>query len=115
MNKRKVGRTFSRKRDVRKAFLRDLSRSMVLHGRIQTTDARARELRRIVERLVTHAKKETLASRRYLVAALGKDVAKKFIDETEKKFSTRNGGYTRIIKQESRKSDGAKLAIIEFV
>lgn len=115
MNKRKVGRTFSRKRGVRSAFLRELSRSLVWHGRIHTTDARARELRSLTERLVTHAKKGTLASRRYLGAVLGNMVAKKLIDETAKKYSTRNGGYMRIIKKEPRKSDGARLAIIEFV
>ena len=95
--------------------MRSLSRALVLHGRIQTTDARARELRRLAERLVTYAKKNTLVDRRNLSALLGRDVARKFMKEMEEKFSTRNGGYTRIIKQGSRRSDGAKLAIIEFV
>src|SRR3989338_4218705 len=115
MNKRKVGRTFSRKRDVRKAFLRSLARALALHGRIATTDARARELRPIAERLVTHAKKRTLASRRFLIEQVGASVASAFIDMVHKKYNDRRCGYTRIVKRISRKSDGARRAIIEFV
>ena len=115
MHKRKVGRTFSRKRDVRRAFLRSLARAFVLHGRIATTDARARELRPFVERLVTHAKKGTLASRRFLIAQLGKSATGTFTVMVNEKYGDRRGGYTRVIKHMPRKSDGARLAIIEFV
>lgn len=115
VNKRKVGRTFSRKRDVRKAFLRSLLRSLVTHGRIHTTDARARELKRLADGLVTRAKLGTLVSRRYLTTYLGADAAKKLLDTIAKQYSSRAGGYTRMYKKEARKSDGAKLAIIEFV
>ena len=115
MNKRKVGRTFSRKRDVRKAFLRSLLRALVLHGRIQTTDARARELKRIADTLVTKAKSDTLVHRRYLISFLGEDGAQKLRTDIAGRLASRKGGYTRMFKMEARKSDGAKLAIIEFV
>jgi large subunit ribosomal protein L17 len=115
MNKRKVGRTFSRKRDVRRAFLRDLLRSLILHGRIHTTDARAREIKSMADRLVTHAKKGTLASRRYIEAYVGAAAAKKLISDLAVKFKTKAGGYTRLIKKDPRKGDSAKLAILEFV
>lgn len=115
MNKRKVGRTFSRKRGPRKAFLRSLLRALVLRERIYTTDARARELKRLADVLVTRAKKGTLADYRHLTAYLGPDAAKKLIKDAKKRFGSRLGGYTRTYKQEARRSDGAKLAIIEFV
>lgn len=115
MHKRKVGRTFSRKRDQRRAFLRSLARALILKGRMHTTDARAREIRPVVERLVTHAKKGTLAARRHLIANVGQDAAKKLSDDFAVRYRDRFGGYTRIIKKEPRKSDGAKLAIVEFL
>ena|SRR3989344_4056204 len=115
MNKRKVGRTFSRKRDQRKAFLRGLLRALILQERIHTTEARAKEIRPLVERLVSHAKKGTLAARRLLVSSVGDEVAKKLMNDIAKRYGERSGGYARIIRKESRKSDGAKLAIIEFV
>ncbi|MDP3963243.1 MAG: 50S ribosomal protein L17 [bacterium] len=115
MHKRKVGRTFSRKTDQRRAFLLGLERALILENRIHTTDARAREIRPRIERLVTHAKKGTLAARRQLIGTVGGEAAKKMFEEIAKRYTERSGGYTRIIKKEPRKSDGARLAIIEFV
>lgn len=115
MHKRKVGRTFSRRRKVRRGLLKSLARALVMRGRIETTDARARELRRITDRLVTHVKSETVAGRRRVAVFIGDDAAKKLTAEAQKRFADRRGGYTRIIKKEPRKSDGAKIAIIEFV
>ena len=84
--------------------------------KIETTIARAKEIRPIVEKLLSHAKKQQLASLRLLLSRLPKDAAQKLYYEIAPKYKERNGGYLRIIKESAtRKRDGAQKAIIEFV
>lgn len=119
MKKRKIGRTLSRTSDQRLALKRTMLTSLILHKRIETTLAKAKELKPFAERMVTRAKKTTVESKNPTVLRLlGKDLSKKAVHELisiAEKFSDRNGGYTRIIKLGARKSDSAKVAIIELV
>jgi len=109
-------RKFGREKDVRAALLRSLSLSLILKEKIKTTEAKAKELRPIVEKLVTKARKGDLASRRLVISRIGSKVgAKKLFDEIAIRYKDRQGGYTRIVKLPSRSSDAAKMAIIEFI
>jgi large subunit ribosomal protein L17 len=110
-------RIFNRPGNQRRALLRSLARSLVIHERIATTEAKAKELRPFVERLVTYGKKNTLASRRLAVAKLGdKAAVKKLFDAIAPRYAERAGGYTRVIKRSVRgASNGGKLAYIAFV
>ncbi|MEK7582214.1 MAG: 50S ribosomal protein L17 [Patescibacteria group bacterium] len=110
-------RKFGRVTKVRSALLKSLLRSFIIHGKISTTEAKAKEIRPIIEGLVTKARTGTLASRRFITAKLGNQekISKKLCDEIAPKYKERNGGYTRIIKLPQRKSDGSKMAVIEFV
>lgn len=113
----KKAQTFHRKTGERAALMRSLARSLVLEERISTTEAKAKALRPVVERLVTYAKKNTLASRRLTKARLGDDAAvKKLFDTIAPRYSDRAGGYTRIVKRTTRGSNDARpLAYIAFV
>jgi large subunit ribosomal protein L17 len=113
----KKARVFGRTRNQRRALLRSQARSLVLEERISTTEAKAKELRPFVERLVTYGKKNTLASRRLAKSRLGDDAAvKKLFDTIAPRYAERAGGYTRIVKRAKRGSnDGRKLAYIAFV
>jgi large subunit ribosomal protein L17 len=117
MNHHKAKRKFGRTRSQRTALLRGLAISLIEHGRITTTDAKARELRPFIEEIVTHGKKGTLASRRLIISRLGgnEDNAKKMVEEISPRFVERPGGYTRILKLPRRAGDASKMAIIEFV
>jgi len=115
MKKRKRGRKFSRKRNQRKALLRSLESALILKERIRTTEAKAKEVSRFVEKQITLAKSENLNSRRLLARKLPRKIVKKLVNEIAKKYKERKGGYTRIIKLGQRKSDGAEMAIIELV
>ncbi len=87
------------------------------HGRIMTTEAKAKELRPHIEKLVTKAKNPTLANRRLLLSGFynNEAVVSTLIDSIAPRFADRNGGYTRIIKLAARKGDAAAMAVIEFV
>lgn len=112
----KKGRKFGRGRGQRKAFLRILADNLVRQERIVTTEARAKELRPFIERLVTYGKKQNLHGLRLLLQKLPKDSAYKMHHEIAPRYKERSGGYTRIVKQGvRRKSDAAKKAIIEFI
>lgn len=113
----KKARTFGRPSSQRKALLRSLARSLVMHERISTTEAKAKALRPFVERLVTRAKKNTLANRRLARTRLGDDAAvKKLFDAIAPRYAERHGGYTRIVKRAERgANDARKLAYIAFV
>lgn len=113
----KKARTFGRPSNQRRALLRSLARSLVIHERISTTEAKAKALRPFVERLVTYAKKNTLASRRLIKTHIGDDVVvKKLFDSIAPRYETRAGGYTRIVKRTKRgANDARKLAYIAFV
>ncbi|MDO8574360.1 MAG: 50S ribosomal protein L17 [bacterium] len=117
MRKLKKGKKFHRVAGERRAFLRNLSKELIKHGKIETTEARAKAIRPIVEKLVTIAKKQNLASRRLLSSRVqNKNLVKKLYEEIGPKYEKRLGGYLRITKSgKSRKRDGAKLAKIEFV
>lgn len=115
MKKRKRGRKLSRKKDQRKALLNSLASALILKERIKTTQAKAKELRPFVEKIITRAKKGNLSSRRSLSKFFSPRVSKKLIDKIAPRYKDRSGGYTRILKLPPRKSDGAKMAIIELV
>lgn len=100
----------------RLALMRSLAESLIVRGKIKTTEAKAKQLRRFIEPLVTKARTGTLASRRYLVSSLGTAArAEKLFKDIAPRYATRPGGYTRIIKMPVRLSDGARQALIEFV
>ena len=122
MGYRKLGRTS----DQRKAMLRDLATSLIVSERIETTEARAKEVRSVVEKLITLGKKGDLASRRNAaktlrnVEILNEDdstqtALQKLFGEIAERYSERQGGYTRILKVVPRRGDGAESVIIELV
>ena len=99
-----------------KAMLANLATSLFEHGRIKTTEPKARALRPYAEKLITHAKKGTLHNRREVLKKIrDKDVVHTLFAEIGPFFADRNGGYTRIIKVEARKGDNAPMAVIELV
>jgi large subunit ribosomal protein L17 len=99
-----------------KAILANLATSLFEHGRIKTTETKARALRPYAEKLITHAKKGTLHHRREVLKKIrDKDVVHTLFDQIGPFFADRNGGYTRIIKVEARKGDNAPMAVIELV
>ena len=111
-----------RSSDQRKALLRDLVTDLILNGRIETTLAKAKELKRLADKMVTLGKKNTLASRRQAAELIrfetdeeGKYALQKLFDEIAPKFASRNGGYTRVLKTYDRRGDATTMAIIEFV
>ena len=110
-------RIFNRPRNQRAALLRSQARSLIIHERIATTEAKAKELRPYLERLITYGKKGTLASRRLATAKLGdKAAVKKLFDVVAPRYTERKGGYTRVVKRSLRgASDARKLAYIAFV
>jgi len=126
MSNRKLGCTSSQ----RKAMLRDLTTDLIINETIVTTEARAKEVRRTVEKMITLGKKGDLSARRAAAAYVRNEIAiKDFNEETEtfptalqklfndlaKRYEGRNGGYTRILKVEPRRGDAAPMAIIELV
>ena len=115
MRHHNANRKFGRERNLRRALFKSLAYSLTLKGRITTTEAKAKELRPVIEKLVTLGKKETLASRRLLVERIGQEAAKKISKEWSPLYKERKGGYTRITKMAPRKSDGSPMAVIEFV
>ncbi|MDA4109192.1 50S ribosomal protein L17 [Mycolicibacterium holsaticum] len=99
-----------------KAILANLATSLFEHGRIKTTEPKARALRPYAEKLITHAKKGTLHNRREVMKKIrDKDVVHTLFAEIGPFYADRNGGYTRIIKVEARKGDNAPMAVIELV
>lgn len=115
MKKRVKARKFNRERDQRKALMLGLSRSLFLHQKIKTTEAKAKSLSVFAQKMITKAKKNDLASRRLLLKSFSPKLVKKLIEEIAPQYKERKGGYTRIMKLNPRKSDGAKTAIIELV
>ena len=108
-------RKFGRTKDQRKAFLKSLAANLALKEKIKTTEARAKEVRSLIERLIGYGKKNDLASRRRILAALPLTAAKKVYKEISPRFAERNGGYTRITKIGRRMSDSAKMVFIEIL
>ena len=123
---RKLGRTSAH----RKSMLRNLTTDVIVNGKIVTTETRAKEVRRLVERMITLGKKGDLASRRRAAAFLMDVVAdvkedddkvvvqtalQKLFDDVAPRYKERNGGYTRILKMEQRRGDAAKMVVLELV
>lgn len=114
-HKRRV-KHFSRDTNARKALIRGLVGSLVEHGRIKTTLAKAKELRRHIEKAITVGKRPGLATRRVLISKLAsKSTSKSIVEDLSPRFMERAGGYTRIIKIGKRPGDSAEMAFIEFV
>ncbi len=109
------GRKLNRTSAHRKALFRNLFRALVRHGRITTTDPKAKELRRVADRMVTLAKRGDLAARRRAYSfVLSHPIVKRLFDEIGPRFKERNGGYTRVVKYGFRRGDAAQLSIVEF-
>lgn len=107
---------FGRKRKGRVALLRTLAHSLFREGTIMTTEAKAKALRPYAEKLITHARVNTPASRRLVLSRMGSAASLKTLFGTvAPQFLERKGGYTRVVKAGFRKSDGAKMAVIELV
>jgi len=115
MRKRKKGRKLSRKRDQRKALFKTLAVSFLLREKIKTTETKARELSRFVEKQITRAKVGDLQAKKQLATLFPRKIVKKLTEEIALQYKERKGGYTRIIKLGPRKSNGARIAIIELV
>ena len=115
----KKGRKLNRTASHRKALFSNLASSLVINKRIITTHPKAKELQRYVERLVTYAKYNNLHGRRLIqkkiIGKLSKRIANELIHNIAPNYTSRNGGYTRVIKLENRKNDDAIKALIEFV
>ena len=111
-NQRKLSRTSSH----RKALLRNMVTSLLEHEAIRTTDAKAKELRGVAEKMITLGKRGTLHARRQALATIrSKEVTAKLFDELAGRYRQRAGGYTRILKLGPRPGDAAPMAIIELV
>jgi large subunit ribosomal protein L17 len=107
---------FGREKNQRKALMASLMRNMIRDTKLKTTLIKAKALRPMIEKMVTKAKVDSLASRRLLTSRLRNNhEIENLFTKVATKYKTRNGGYTRIIKLPNRKLDGAKMAIIEFV
>ena len=116
MRHRKRGRQLGRNTKHRLALFRNLATSLMEHERIETTEAKAKELRGITDKLITLGKQGTLHARRGALRVLRtKETVSKLFDDVAKRFPDRHGGYTRIIKTRQRPGDAAKLVAIELV
>jgi len=116
MRHRKKGRKLNRTASHRKAVLRNMATSLFRHERIETTTAKAKELRPFAERIITLAKKGDLHSRRLAARKISdREVVGKLFDEIGPRFAERPGGYTRVLKLGTRRGDAAEMALIELV
>lgn len=116
MRHRVSGRKFDRPGDQRTLMLRGLVGDLMRHERLRTTEAKAKEVRPLAERMITLGKDGTVHARRQAMAYINdKDVVRKLFDDIAPRFTARNGGYTRIIKLGPRHGDGAHMAQLELV
>jgi large subunit ribosomal protein L17 len=104
-----------RVRRQRGALLKNLMENLVRYEKIKTTEVKAKELRPFAERLITKSRRDTVVNRRHLARYLTPAGVKKLFAEISPRYQSRPGGYTRIYKLPSRKSDGSKMAIIELI
>ena len=112
----KAGRKLNRSSAHRRALLRNLVTSLLQHEHLQTTDAKAKEMRSWVDRMITLGKRNTVHARRQAAAFVrGRDIVKKLFDEIAPRFANRPGGYTRITKLGNRHGDAAPVSLIELV
>jgi large subunit ribosomal protein L17 len=111
----KTGRKLNRSAAHRKALLRNLVTSLIAHEQVRTTDAKAKELRRVADRMITLGKRGSLHARRQALAYMrSRTVVKKLFDDVASRFRTRPGGYTRVVKLGHRHGDAAPMSIIEL-
>ena len=116
MRHRKVGRKFGRNSAQRKSLFRNQTTALLKHGQIKTTLAKAKELRRYIEPLITRAKEDTHNNRRQVFSVLqNKHIVTALFEEVAPKSKDRPGGYTRVIRIGFRQGDGAEMAVIELV
>lgn len=118
MRHMKAGRTFNRDTNARKALFIGLAKNLIEKEQIKTTLPKAKDLRSVVEKLITRAKVDSVANRRLTAAELGNASAatvKKLFDVLGPRYANRNGGYTRVLKAGFRYGDAAPMAIIELV
>jgi|CXWL01.1.fsa_nt_gi large subunit ribosomal protein L17 len=117
MSHHNKARSFGRKTDQKRALMRGLLKNLIVHERISTTEAKAKELRPMIERLVTRARTDTVANRRLVSSRLGNDdtVVKKLFVTIAPRYKERAGGYTRIIKRPIKATTGRREAYIAFV
>lgn len=116
MQHQRTNRKLGMKTAHRLSMLRNMATSLVVHERLRTTDTRAKELRRVVEKMITLGKKGDLAARRRAAEVIrGGDAVAKLFDEIAPRYKTRNGGYTRITRIGRRQGDNAPVVIIELV
>ncbi len=116
MRHQRAGRKLGRDSAHRKALYSNLAGALIEHGRIRTTEAKAKEVRPIVEKMVTLGKRGDLHAHRQAVAFLrSKSVAHKLFAEVAPRFAERPGGYTRVVKLDPRAGDNASMAYLEFV
>jgi large subunit ribosomal protein L17 len=116
MRHQRSGRKLGRDAAHRKALYANLAGALIEHGRIQTTEAKAKEVRPIAEKMITLGKRGDLAAHRQAVAFLrSKSLAHKLFAEVAPRFAERDGGYTRVVKLGPRQGDAAPMAYLEFV
>ncbi|MFC1838802.1 50S ribosomal protein L17 [Thermodesulfobacteriota bacterium] len=116
MRHQKTGRKLGRNSSHRKAMFRNMVTSLFKHEQLETTDAKAKELKPIAEKLITLAKKGDLHSRRLALSYMkDKSVTHRLFEEIKDRYINRQGGYVRIIKKGSRRGDGANLSIIQLL
>ncbi len=115
-------RKLNRRSDQRKAMLRDLVSQLIIHERIETTEKKAKELSRLIDRMITLGKQNTLAARRraaetvrFIQGEDNQNALQKLFDDIAPRFKERNGGYTRIMKLGPRRGDATEMVVIEFV
>ncbi|MFZ2072777.1 MAG: 50S ribosomal protein L17 [Minisyncoccia bacterium] len=110
-------RKFGREKNQRNALMNSLALNLIVREKIKTTEPKAKELKPFIEKLVTKAKKGDLATRKVVISKLSnrKKEVKKLFEVIAPRYTSKKGGYTRVLKLGARKSDGAKMAIIEFV
>ncbi|MBY7141711.1 50S ribosomal protein L17 [Virgibacillus sp. NKC19-3] len=115
-------RKFGRTTDTRMALLRNLASDLIIHERLEITEAKAKELKSVVEKMITLGKRGDLHARRQAASFLynqeaneNENVIQKLFDDVAARYEDRQGGYTRVLKLGARQGDGAKMAIIELV
>jgi large subunit ribosomal protein L17 len=116
MRHKNAGRKFSRTPAHRKAMFKNLLTNLFLHEKIRTTDAKAKELRRLADRLITMGKDGKLASIRHAALFINDaEVLSKLFKTIAPRFADRNGGYTRVVKIGQRRGDGAEMSLVELL
>jgi large subunit ribosomal protein L17 len=111
------GRSFNRPKNQRTALMRSLARSLIIHERISTTEAKAKELRPFIEKVISHGRVDSVANRRLVASRLGndEDAVKKVFSSLSPRYATRPGGYVRIVKRAPSATTGRDNAYIAFV